>query len=235
MRRAVRSTPAPPHLEAAGRERHRRGPVRRPRRGLRCRPGPGPRRCTDERAAIRAPAASKDTSLGQYALEVRSTTTLLSARSTRKIPPGAFPSMLPKSAMYTCPSGPHRKPERVTQIGGSQAQVSGRGESHPPALAESGVRVPPHRAPTGRLSGARQQMPVGEELWLALACSLQLLPSPFPHLGRRISRRSWAYLAWEGVGGGRDPQQAEDLQLESVELGFEDLESSACRVAQHVA
>jgi hypothetical protein len=29
-------------------------------------------------------------------------------------------------------------------------QVSGRGESHPPALAEPGVRVSPHRAPTGR-------------------------------------------------------------------------------------
>ena len=29
--------------------------------------------------------------------------------------------------------------------------VSGRGESHPPALAEPGVRVSPHRAPTGRL------------------------------------------------------------------------------------
>jgi len=31
-----------------------------------------------------------------------------------------------------------------------QSQVSGRGESHPPALAEPGVRVSPHRAPTGR-------------------------------------------------------------------------------------
>ena len=31
-----------------------------------------------------------------------------------------------------------------------QYQVSGRGESHPPALAEPGVRVSPHRAPTGR-------------------------------------------------------------------------------------
>ena len=31
-----------------------------------------------------------------------------------------------------------------------KAQVSGRGESHPPALAEPGVRVSPHRAPTGR-------------------------------------------------------------------------------------
>ena len=30
------------------------------------------------------------------------------------------------------------------------AQVSGRGDSHPPALAEPGVRVSPHRAPTGR-------------------------------------------------------------------------------------
>ena len=33
---------------------------------------------------------------------------------------------------------------------GAEAQVSGRGESHPPALAEPGVRVSPHRAPTGR-------------------------------------------------------------------------------------
>jgi len=53
------------------------------------------------------------------------------------------------------------------------------------------------------------------------------LVTPVPHVGRRISRRSWAYLACEGLGGGRDPQQGEDLQLESVELGFEDLESSA--------
>ena len=29
--------------------------------------------------------------------------------------------------------------------------VSGRGESHPPALSEPGVRVSPHRAPIGRL------------------------------------------------------------------------------------
>ena len=28
--------------------------------------------------------------------------------------------------------------------------VGGRGESHPPALAEPGVKVSPHRAPTGR-------------------------------------------------------------------------------------
>jgi alcohol dehydrogenase len=33
-------------------------------------------------------------------------------------------------------------------------EVSGRGESHPPALAEPGVRVSPHRAPAGR-PGAR--------------------------------------------------------------------------------
>ncbi len=33
----------------------------------------------------------------------------------------------------------------------AQVQVSGRGDSHPPALAEPGVRVSPHRAPTGRL------------------------------------------------------------------------------------
>ena len=30
--------------------------------------------------------------------------------------------------------------------------VSGRGESHPPALAEPGVKVSPHRAPTGQPS-----------------------------------------------------------------------------------
>lgn len=47
--------------------------------------------------------------------------------------------------------------------------------------------------------------------------------------------RSWACLAREGIGSDRDPQQAEDLQLEPVELELEDLESSACRVAQHVA
>jgi hypothetical protein len=48
--------------------------------------------------------------------------------------------------------------EAVEAVGGQlaerdfrpQAQVSGRGDSHPPALAEPGVRVSPHRAPTGR-------------------------------------------------------------------------------------
>jgi len=39
-------------------------------------------------------------------------------------------------------------PDRRTWL--DQPQVSGRGESHPPALAEPGVRVSPHRAPTGR-------------------------------------------------------------------------------------
>ena len=42
--------------------------------------------------------------------------------------------------------GLERRPFRAAM----HAQVSGRGESHPPALAEPGVKVSPHRAPTGR-------------------------------------------------------------------------------------
>ena len=41
-------------------------------------------------------------------------------------------------------------PQAVDYPTGAWGQVSGRGDSHPPALAEPGVRVSPHRAPTGR-------------------------------------------------------------------------------------
>jgi len=70
-------------------------------------------------------------------------------------------------------AGPVDAPESEELEPQRQTQVSGRGELHPPALVEPGVRVSPHRAPTRPTWGARDQVPVGEELGLMLANSIK--------------------------------------------------------------
>jgi hypothetical protein len=66
--------------------------------------------------------------------------------------------------------------EMIDLLAGTRAQVSGRGELHPPALAEprrEGLPSPGSHRPT---LGARDQCPVSEELRPMLANSVQ--PGP---------------------------------------------------------
>ena len=63
---------------------------------------------------------------------------------------GGFLTYLPAARRREEPLRQARQALGPVRARAAEDQVSGRGESHPPALAEPGVRVSPHRAPTGR-------------------------------------------------------------------------------------